>query len=279
LLEKQITANNRQVNSILTAGMKNETRLLSLEVKDARQRNEISSIRVYLLLACVVILLAAFLLYRYKSNQKLQMFELQNKISQDLHDDVGSSLSSLQVYSSVATQLMEDQPAKAKEMLRKISMQSASLMENIGDIVWSMKTENEQPLSERIKNFVSDVLGAANINYQVIIEEGTEAMIRNIAARKNILLIVKEAINNATKYSHAHQVVVNIKKLGGQLCLMITDDGVGIQSSLTEKKAVGLVNMKRRTEELGGIFGITSAPGKGTTISALFPLTTISDMA
>jgi signal transduction histidine kinase len=279
LLGKQIADNNRQVNVILNAGLKNETRLLGLEVSEAQHRSEIANTRLYLLISVLILVVAAFLLYRYKTKQKLQLSQLQNKISQDLHDDVGSSLSSLQVYGSVADQVMDKEPEKAREMLRKITRESGSLMENIGDIVWAMKTEKEQTinLQSRIKNFVSDVLGAANINYTIHVEEAAESLIRNVTARRNILLIIKEAVNNTVKYSKAKNVSVTIKKLAGRLCVQVADDGIGFSPGLADRKGDGLVNMRKRSEELKGIFEITSNPGKGTTVAALLPLTTISD--
>ncbi len=281
LLQKQIKNNNLQMNVILNAGLSNETRLLNLEVQQVKQQNEISNTRVYLLLAFLILGMGAFLLYRYKSRQKLQIVQLQNKISQDLHDDVGSSLSSLQVYSTVAVQLMESQPAKAKEMLEKIAVQSKILMENIGDIVWSMKPDSEQQiqLNAKIKNFVSDVLSAANINYAINIDEGAEALIKNIAAKKNILLIIKEAVNNTVKYSNASHVAVSIKKIEEHICVQVADNGKGFDAAAEKIKGDGLSNMQKRTEELKGIFEITSTPGKGTTVSALLPIPIISDTA
>lgn len=279
LLQRQMKDNNRQVNVILNAGLKNETRLLNLEVKEAKQRNEIVNTRLYLLLSLLVLVIAGFLLYRYKTRQQLQIVQLQNKISQDLHDDVGSSLSSLQVYSSVADQVLEQQPGKARELLQKITRESAGLMDNIGDIVWSMKSGKEQHinLESRIKNFVSDVLGAANINYKVSIEGGAEQLVRNMRARRNILLFIKEAVNNAVKYSRATTISVSIKRLAGQLCVQVADDGTGFSLTDAEKKGHGLSNMRARVEELKGIFEITTGPGKGATVAALFPITNISD--
>jgi signal transduction histidine kinase len=276
LLDGLMARHNQQINGVLNASLQNETRLLNLQVKEALQRNEIANTRVYLLVSLVILMLAGFLFYRYKSRQKLEIARIQNKISQDLHDDVGSSLSSLQVYSAVAERLIDERPQQAREMLRRISKESATVLENIGDIVWSIKSESEQSLEERIKNFVADVLGAANIQYQISIEEGVDGLIRNIEARKNILLIIKEAVNNTLKYSKAAHVAINIKRLAGQVCVQVTDDGTGFQKE-SGRKGAGLSNMEQRTLELGGIYQLTTSPGKGTTISALFPLTKISD--
>jgi signal transduction histidine kinase len=281
LLEQQIKRNNQQMNIILNAGLQNETRLLNLEVEKIKDQNEIANTRVYLLIASLIMGIGAFFLYRYKANQKLQIAQLQNKISQDLHDDVGSSLSSLQVYSTVAQQVMETEPAKAKEMLRKIAVQSGLLMENIGDIVWAMKPESAQmiQLNAKIKNFVSDVLSAANINYVINIEEVAEHLIKNITAKRNILLIIKEAVNNVVKYSGATNVLVTIKKIDEHICVQVADNGKGFDAAVAKVKGDGLANMQKRAAELKGIFEISSSLGKGTTVSALLPIPTISDTA
>jgi signal transduction histidine kinase len=281
LLQQQVKNNNQQMNVILNAGLQNETRLLNLEVEKIKDQNEIANTRVYLLIASLILGIGAFFLYRYKANQKLQIAQLQNKISQDLHDDVGSSLSSLQVYSTVAQQVIETEPAKAKEMLRKIAIQSGLLMENIGDIVWAMKPESGQmiQLNTKIKNFVSDVLSAANINYTINIEEGAEHLIKNITAKRNILLIIKEAVNNVVKYSGATNVSVTIKKIDEHICVQVADNGKGFDTAIAKTNGDGLANMQKRAAELKGIFEITTTLGKGTTVSALLPIPTISDTA
>lgn len=279
LLQQQIKNNNQQMNVILKAGLQNETRLLNLEVQQTRQQNEIANTRMYLLIAILILGAGAFFLYRYKANQKLHIVQLQNKISQDLHDDVGSSLSSLQVYSAVAMRLIETDPAKASVMMGNIARQSVALMENIEDIVWSMKTGKEQAihLNIRIKNFVVDVLSAANINYTIHIEEGTELLVKNITAKRNILLIIKEAVNNLVKYSGASQAAVSVKKIDEHICVLVADNGKGFDVAAQKGKGDGLTNMQKRTEELKGFFEISSAAGKGTTISALLPIPIISD--
>lgn len=278
-LQQQINNNNRQMNVILNEGLKNETRLLSMEVKQVKQQNEIISTRVYLLFSFIILGIAAFFLYRYKVNQKLHITRLQNKISQDLHDDVGSSLSSLQVYSTVAEQVMESQPLKAKEMLRRITEQSGTLMDNIGDIVWSMKQGKDQlmQLNAKIKNYVSDVLAASDITYTIDIEEGIESVIKKFEAKKSILLIIKGAITNVIKHSSATYVSVSVKKLDEYVCVQVADNGKGFNTPDNLGNGDGLGNMKKRTEELKGIFEINSHLGKGTTVSALLPIPNISD--
>ena len=279
LLKKQSKYNNEQMNIILNAGLLNETRLLKLQVDQIKQQNESTSLRLYFVIAVFLAGVGLFFLYRYGANQRLRNILLQNKISKDLHDDVGSSLSSLHVYSTVANRLLHSNPTKASDMLNKISEQTVSLMENIGDIVWSMKSGTEQGINinMKIKNFVAGVLSAANINYSIQIEDELDLMVRNIAAKRNILMIIKEAVNNIVKYSKASMVIVSVKKTAENIMVEIKDNGKGFNVHLSKDSGDGLLNMKKRTEELRGHFEIKSELGEGTQISAILPLTIISD--
>ena len=248
LLQKLIKGNNGQMGIILNASLQNETRVLSLQVEQAIQQNDIAKTRLYYLAALIVIGSVAFVFYRYAIIQKLQKSRLRNKISKDLHDDVGSSLSSLNVYSTVAAKVMDSNPEKAKEMLQKISEQSVQLMENIGDIVWSMKSSKEETvnLSTKIKNFASDVLSAAEINYQINVDESDDIIVKSITARRNILMIIKEAINNAVKYSGASNIIVGIKKTGNTFIIDIKDNGKGFDVQAKKEAGNGLSNMQAR---------------------------------
>lgn len=280
LLQKQIKSNNGQMGIILDAGLQNESRVLSLQVAQATQQSNIAKTRLYYLATLIVIGLLAFVFYRYAIIQKLQKSRFRNKISKDLHDDVGSSLSSLNVYSTVAAELMESDPVKAKEMLQKISEQSVQLMENIGDIVWSMKSSKEETvnLSTKIKNFASDVLSAAEINYQINVDESDDVSVKSITARRNILMIIKEAINNAVKYSGASNIIINIKKADNAFIINIIDNGKGFDVEAKKETGNGLSNMQKRAAELNGSVVILSSQGKGTTITALFPLATLNNV-
>jgi signal transduction histidine kinase len=280
LLQKQIKSNNGQMGIILDAGLQNETRVLSLQVAQATQQSNIAKTRSYYLAALIVIGLLAFVFYRYAIIQKLQKSRFRNKVSKDLHDDVGSSLSSLNVYSTVAAEVLESNPGKAKEMLQKISEQSVQLMENIGDIVWSMKSSKEETvnLSTKIKNFASDVLSAAEINYQINVDESDDVSVKSITARRNILMIIKEAINNAVKYSGASNITINIKKADATFIINITDNGKGFDVETKKETGNGLSNMQKRAAELNGSVAILSSQEKGTTITAFFPLAALNNV-
>ena len=268
--------NNTQLKTILKAGVENEKRLLSLEVNEARQKQKLANTRLIIVLIAFVLCGLGFILYRYLLNQKIAAATLRQKISQDLHDDIGASLSSLQIYSSIAEKNMATNPPKAIEMVNKIAVQSKLLMENMNDIVWSMKTsaDGTTTLEAKVKNYGAELLGDKNINITYTIDDNIDKLLQNVQARKNILLITKEAMNNIAKYSQATQASLSILITDTAVVLTITDNGIGFNIA-TATNGNGLKNMKYRVKELQGTINYVTAPSLGTTISTSIPITAL----
>jgi signal transduction histidine kinase len=271
-----INGNNQQIQTILNAGLANEKRIVSMQLEEAKQKQELANTRFMMALIGFAFLGIGFLVYRYYQNQKLAVSKMRQKISQDLHDDIGASLSSLQIYGTIAEQSIENNPAKAIEMVNKISYQSKEILENMNDIVWSMKNNSTSntSLEIKIKNYAVGLLSDNNIQFTYNMMQQADDVITGITARKNILLIAKEAMNNIAKYSKAANASLSLQMNGKELLLLIHDDGIGFTTD-TVKNGNGLENMEQRTKELNGIFHIQSSPGAGTTVTASFPLTGI----
>jgi signal transduction histidine kinase len=205
-------------------------------------------------------------------HQQLALEQQRNKITADLHDDIGASLSSLQLNSAVAGQLINKDVEHAKKMLNKIETQSKNLADKIGDFIWSMKPGKDEfmTMSSRIKTFANDILAATNIDYKIQIDKEVDIVIKDISTRKNVVLITKEAINNAVKYSQASTISIALNIRQNNIYLTIKDNGIGFLAA--EQKGNGIANMKKRAEELKGDFNIVSAANEGATISAVIPL-------
>ena len=277
VIEKaNIDGNNRQIQTILNAGMENEKRILSMQVADAERNKELANTRLGLALVGFAFLAVGFLVYRYHQNQKMAISKIRQKISQDLHDDIGASLSSLQIYGAIAEQSVAENPAKTMEMVTKISTQSKEIMENMNDIVWSMKTSRSNTSIEiKIKNYAAGLLADSNIEFKCSIMPDATIVITGFTARKNIFLIAKEALNNIAKYSRAKNVKLTLQTFQKNMELIIEDDGIGfIQKKIN--RGNGLENMEQRAKELNGKFSIQSAVGFGTIIKAIFPLSSIT---
>ncbi len=206
-------------------------------------------------------------------SQQLELEQQRNRITADLHDEIGSTLSSLQINSTVAHKLMEKDVDAAQKVLQKVESQAESLAEKIGDIIWSMKPGKDEfmTLSTRIKNYCNEVLGSTDIHYTIKIAKEIDTKITDFATRKNILLITKEGINNAIKYSKATKIKVSIRFENNEITIIISDNGIGF--SLNETVGNGIGNMKNRAKELSATFELISTINIGTSIKLHFTLT------
>jgi streptogramin lyase len=228
---------------------------------------------------CIVSMISgAYLFYQYRIQQIKKLFAVRTKISQDLHDEVGSTLSSIHVYSSVAAKAMQTNPEATKNALQQIKQNTQEVMENMSDIVWAINTgiDGQMTLGDKLKNYGFELLNPLGINCSYDIERQAEKRLVNIEARKNVLLIAKEAMNNIAKYSAATEASFQLGIIKGHLHLKISDNGVGFRPGNTHK-GNGLFNMQHRISSLGGTFHLDAAEGKGTTIQCRIPLTSISD--
>lgn len=221
---------------------------------------------------------------RSKLLKKQHLFEKQigiikerDRIIADLHDDVGATLSSMHIYGDLADSFWDSQPEKSKDMVGKISSLSKELMTRMSDIVWSLKSPGEEKNSftPRLKNYTQDLLSGKGIAVNFDINETVAAQISNPLARKNILLIAKEAINNIAKYSCATETEISLNLLGEAVELMIRDNGKGFDLAQTPN-GNGLGNITQRCKQLNGKCEFKSAPGQGVSLVCRFPVAIIS---
>lgn len=217
-------------------------------------------------------------LYRFRIGQLKKLYSIRTKISQDLHDEVGATLSSIHVFSSVAAKAMNGDTVKAQDALKQINVNTRQVMENMSDIVWAMHTGNKGEISfeNKLKNYGYELLTPLNITCYYQIDKNVEKQLTNIEARKNILLIAKEALNNISKHSKATEAFVHLKAAGKNLQLEIRDNGKGLNGD-KRRNGNGLQNMKDRVKVLGGEFQFVDENGTGTHISCIIPLASIRD--
>jgi signal transduction histidine kinase/ligand-binding sensor domain-containing protein len=214
---------------------------------------------------------------RLQAEQNKLVVRERERITADLHDDVGATLSSLRIYGDLADQVWENRPQESRKLIVKISETAKDLIDRMGDIVWSLKPADDQVynLETRFKNIGQELLGPSNINCTFEIDNDLGEVLEHPELRKNLLLIVKEAFNNIAKYSGAGEVALMLKRESHDLSLRISDNGIGFDAD-TVKKGHGLQNMARRCAALGGKYELITAPGKGVIITCRFSMATIS---
>ncbi len=224
---------------------------------------------ILLLLASMII---GWLLYnRLKIKRRLQEQLVRNQIARDLHDDIGSALSSIDINSRIALSQKADIPAIEKQLL-KIRQQARKSLEGMNDIVWSVNPQNDnlESMLARMKEYAAEMAEPRQILLQFNMTDSANKAIDS-EKRKNIFLIFKEAINNAVKYSECTKLIISILQDDRALELSIEDNGRGFQESHV-KPGNGLRNMKERAAQVQGVFSLSSAEGQGTIIRLSCPL-------
>ena len=210
----------------------------------------------------------AALLSESSQRRKLQeeYYQVRDKISSDLHDDLGSSLSSIQIYGYAARQrLEENNKTQTFKLLSSIEKTSHTMLNSMSDIVWAINPSNDSndKLIERIQAFGFEILSARGSAFKVDVDESFLRHKLNQAQRRNILLIIKEAINNAAKYSGASEVSLKIQKEGSIFLIQVSDNGKGIPDDISQGN--GLKTMKKRALELSDFYEVLSTE-EGTSI-------------
>ena len=227
---------------------------------------------IFIVLFVISVLIGYGLYKRYQLKQQLKEIEIRNKIAADLHDDVGSTLSSIRMYSDIVKQ-QPNHTGTSIQLLDKISSNSKETIENMSDIVWMIKPGNDDfaNIEDRMLNFANELCTPKGINFEMAKNDLLSSVKIPMELRRDIYLIFKEAINNAVKYSNCHFIRAAILFDKSNLKMTISDDGNGFDMGLVIK-GNGLSNMQKRAAAHGGICGIQSKEGEGAEIEVLFRL-------
>ncbi len=204
-----------------------------------------------------------------KFEQQKALLQMRNSISKDLHDEIGSTLTSISILSNVSELALEKQPIQAKEMIHQIAMQSKNIQQSMSDIVWSIRPENEsvENLTTRVREYAAQTLEPLNIKASIALDENIIAQKLSMQYRKEILLICKEAINNIAKHSGASSASISIEKRNQSIVLSIIDNG----SWKGDTSGTGTKSMKERAVAIGGNLNMDCTVS-GTNITAVIPI-------
>lgn len=237
---------------------------------------------LFFILCAFAVGLVVYFMYRYRIKELLKRQAIRNRIAQDLHDSVGSTLSSISVYSQVAKiQYDRGNNAELKHVLDRIGITSTDMISEMNDIVWALNplNDNMEKILQRMESFARPLLKTKDINFSFNYDPNVLHLNLSMEKRKNFYLIFKEAINNVLKYSNCKNLDISIQLLRQQIELVVRDDGQGFDQEQLKTLAArsmsgnGLNNMRRRAEEMEGECDIQSFPGKGTRVHLMFPIT------
>jgi ligand-binding sensor domain-containing protein/two-component sensor histidine kinase len=221
---------------------------------------------------CAILLLSAvFFIYQYNMNQFRVRLLLRDKIARDLHDDIGSTLSGINIFSKLALQRLNNDGSSSRDLLEKISQKSENTLDALSDIVWSINTKNDglSNFLAKAREYLGELLEVREIAYKIEASAEMEHVKIGMDVRKEIYLIFKEAVYNAAKYAGCTCVNVTMARHKDTCTLTICDNGHGFNVS-DIPPGNGIENMRHRAKKIGAAFEIESRTGEGTTINLRF---------
>jgi ligand-binding sensor domain-containing protein/two-component sensor histidine kinase len=214
---------------------------------------------------------AIWLLLRYRIAQIKKVERLKHRISSDLHDEIGSSLTSLNIYNKLARKNSNEKGQKYLDRSHDILN---VVIENLNDIVWSLNNRNQAAdsvVSRLQSSAVLEALRSKKYNVHVHVGSAVHDVSLTTEQRKNLLLCIKEACNNCLKYASGTEVTIKLELVNKHIQAEVSDNGTGFDVN-NYKPGNGVLNIQERMSAIGGSAVVSSTLGEGTSIVLLFPL-------
>jgi len=261
ILEKAQANYNVQINEVMEAALKNETQLLNLRIANEARKVKLDQYKIIALSTLLVSVLLIFLLYRNRLLKKLELAKLQNNIQQDLHDELGGSLSIIRILSDLMSSKKLSQEEIAS-LSQKISGTASEAAQKMNTLIWALNTENDSVanLCEYTRQYSIAFFEGTTID--IHFEEKLSQPNSNIygTARKNIFLCIKESLHNVLKHANASAVHIRFETTNAQqLIVTVSDNGKGMQQN--NQFGNGLKNMQQRMAAIGGTASFTNNAG------------------
>lgn len=193
--------------------------------------------------------------------------EMRRKSAADFHDELGNKLTKINLFMTLARRKAGAE-SPVDEMLGKVEGYTSQLSEGVRDLIWGLDPSKDSLYESlaRLKDFGDKLFEYTDITFRM---EGLKLDWEEIPIplddRRHLLLIFKEAMNNALKYAEASEVILSTKLVDSQLTVVLSDNGKGFEMDGIEK-GYGLDNMQKRAENIGGELQMTSVVGEGTKV-------------
>ena len=198
--------------------------------------------------------------------QQAVLLNERKRISTELHDDLGSGLSTIRFLSEIA--MSQSKNVESKNQLEKISDMSNDLVDNMRQIVWAMNAEETtlENLIQDLKKYVNDYLDTNNLSLQLQVPETFPNRKLSGESRRNIFLVVKECLHNTVKHVEATVVMFTVEA-NEKVKIILKDNGRGFNIEERKNKGNGLTSMSNRMKSSNGTFHIENHIGTTVTLT------------
>jgi signal transduction histidine kinase/ligand-binding sensor domain-containing protein len=196
------------------------------------------------------------------------------RIAQDLHDDLGASLTHIALLSELAQNDFA-QPQQARRHIDDIFKTARTVTRSLDEIVWSVSPKNDalDRFVAHLSTYAPEFLRAAGVRARLDLPPELPALELPSEVRHHLYLVVKESLHNIAKHAGATEVWLRLRLTADTLTMMVEDDGRGWTARQTPiPGADGLENFRRRMDEIGGRCELSDRPGGGTILKFIVPL-------
>lgn len=253
------------------------------QLKLEGQEREIEQRNLALVLAFMALIGLALAGFFYFKKQKAEEAEKQRlatqkaeeaeriRLAKDIHDEFGSGLTKIRFI----TDMVMEKAGKKSELaglLTPISKTATQLVDNMRDLIWVLHPANNtvEILVARIREYANEYLEDFGIETRFDIEEPIPNQTLTKEVHRQVLMVIKEALQNIAKHANANQVYIHIYfQPNATIC--IEDNGLGFEPQLLETKGNGLSNMDNRMKQMGGSWELVTSPGNGTKLTLQLP--------
>jgi signal transduction histidine kinase len=185
--------------------------------------------------------------------------EERERISADIHDELGSGMTTIRLMSEIAKNKLKD---NVPVEIEKISGSANEVLNKMNAIIWSMNSQNDNldNLVSYIRAYAIDFFDGTDISCKVLTPDNISNLEISGDKRRNLFLCLKETLNNTMKHSHATRVEISIE-INTKLRIRVADNGAGIQKEKISQFGNGLRNIERRMKTIGGFYSIQNNGG------------------
>jgi signal transduction histidine kinase/ligand-binding sensor domain-containing protein len=230
-------------------------------------------IAIIILLSLAAIIFITNKLAQMKTNRKLRLLEKKiavdaerNRISADMHDEIGSGITHI----ALLSELIQAQRKEGKELrkdIATIATSARSLVQSMSEIIWALNPQNDtlENLLAYTREQSQKYFESFDVRFDIRFPEVVPDIRLSNEQRRNLYLVIREAINNAMKHSGANAIALILDIRETTLCFSVSDNGKGISEKPGRPDSNGMRNMRNRMENIGGTIGWLK-PDKGTTV-------------
>jgi ligand-binding sensor domain-containing protein/two-component sensor histidine kinase len=205
--------------------------------------------------------------HKYRIGRVLEMERTRLRIAQDLHDEIGSTLSSIS-YFAQAVRTSNQAEERTDRLLSLIAESSSKARGAISDIIWSIDPSNDswEDLLARMRRHASDILESKGIRYHINLPENLVVRPPGMQQRRHLWLLFKEMVANVSQHSGASSVEIEMRGSGAFIDLVVMDNGRGFDQG-RPSGGNGLRSIRDRAKALGATLQLETGPGRGTSWS------------